>query len=218
MPVKKEGAEMSAFERKRLENMATNKAILTEISAAAKSMIPDKKPPPRSSAPRRKTVKREPVRGTRTSSRLAGLEADDEALKRKLAADMEKDATESKAKKVRVTQDLHLGDIVVQGKKWDSGVDGLKGLVRGAEPGVRTFTEADVKETTDQGLKDLRLRMGSLKLYEHWFPNGTSPCSAHFPAETESADWSACRNQDHAATSLLTGFSSFRGEAHSFCR
>lgn len=167
---------MSAFERKRLENMAANKAILTDISATAKKIIPEKKKPPPKTTPRtrtRETVKRAPARGTRMSSRLAGLEADDETLKHKLAADIEKDAAESKAKKVRVAQDLQLGDVVVEGKKWGSGLEGLKGLVRGAEPGVRTFTEEDVKETTDKGLKDLRVRMNSLNLYEHWLPNRT---------------------------------------------
>lgn len=181
MPVQ---PEMSAFERKRLQNMAANKAILTDISATAKKIMPEKKkPPPKSSTPKRttpkrktrETVKREPVRGTRTSSRLAGLEADDEALKRKLAADIERDAAESKAKKVRVAQDLHLGDVVVEGKKWGSGVDGLKGLVGGAEPGVRTFTDDDVRETTDKSLRDTRLRMASLNIYEHWLPNGAHP-------------------------------------------
>ena len=76
---------------------------------------------------------------------------------------------------MRVSGDLNLGDIVVEGKRWGSGIDGLKGIVRGAEPGVRTFTEEDVKETTDQNLKDLRLRMSGLKLYEHWVPNGMCP-------------------------------------------
>jgi hypothetical protein len=67
---------------------------------------------------------------------------------------------------------LNLGDIAVEGKKWSAGLDSLKGIVRGAEPGVRTFTEDDIKETTDKSLKELRLRMGRLKIYEHWLPNG----------------------------------------------
>ncbi|KJZ73394.1 WD repeat-containing protein [Hirsutella minnesotensis 3608] len=173
MPVKKEAAEMSAFERRRMENMAANKAILTDISVTAKKIIPEKKPVAKSSAPKRKreTVKREPARPTRMSSRLAGLEADTDDLKQKLAADIEKDAAEARPKRLRISSDLQLGDVAVEGKKYGSGVDGLKGLVRGAEPGVRTFTEEDVKETTDEGLKSLRQKMGSLKLYEHWLPN-----------------------------------------------
>lgn len=176
MPVKKEEG-MSAFERKRLENIAANRAILTDISTTAKKIIPDKKPP--KPAPRKKRhsepIKREPTRPTRTSSRLAGKDADSETLKRKFEVEAEHEAQNAKAKKMRVSGDLNLGDIVVEGKRWGSGIDGLKGIVRGAEPGVRTFTEEDVKETTDQNLKDLRLRMSGLKLYEHWVPNGMCP-------------------------------------------
>lgn len=165
---------MSAFERKRLENIAANRAILTDISTAAKKIIPDRKPT--KPAPRRKRnsepVKREPTRPTRTSSRLAGKDADSETLKRKLEVEAEHETQRAKEKKTRVSGDVRLGDIAVDGKRWGGGLDGLKGIVRGAEPGVRTFTEDHVAETTDQGLKDLRLRMGALKLYEHWAPNG----------------------------------------------
>jgi hypothetical protein len=176
MPVKKEPGEMSAFERKRLENIAANRAILTDISVTAKKIIPDKPKPTKSAAPKRKSrsepVKRETARPTRMSSRLAGIEADNEVLKRKLEVEAESQAEAAKAKKLRVAGDLNLGDIAVEGKKWSAGLDSLKGIVRGAEPGVRTFTEDDIKETTDKSLKELRLRMGRLKIYEHWLPNG----------------------------------------------
>ena len=82
---------------------------------------------------------------------------------------------EAKAKRLRISGDLNLGDIKVEGRKWDNGLDGLaglKGLVRGAQPGVRTFTEEDIEDTKDEGLKDLRLRMNGLKLYEKWAVNG----------------------------------------------
>ena len=177
MPVKKEGDDkISAFERKRLANIEANREVLTDISAAAKKVIPDK-PTPKPSKSRRlarksEPVKREPTRPTRTSSRLAGLQADDSTLKRKMEVEAEAQAELAKAKKMRVSDDLNLGDIVVEGKKWGSGIDGIKGLVRGAQPGVRTFTEDDVKETTDKELKGLRQRMSGLKLYEHWAPNG----------------------------------------------
>ncbi|PNY24678.1 DNA damage-binding protein cmr1 [Tolypocladium capitatum] len=173
MPVEKE-AEMSAFERKRIENIAANRAILTDISTTAKRIIPDKKPVAKSTPnrkPRAEPVKREPTRPTRASSRLAGLEADSEDLKRRMAIDIENDIAKSKTKRMRFNEDLALGDVVVEGGKWGRGMDGLKSIVRGAEPGIRTFTEEDVKETTDKSLKDLRLRMGALKLYEHWVPN-----------------------------------------------
>lgn len=180
MPIKKESdGKISAFERKRLANIEANREVLTDISATAKKVIPAKPAPkPTARRPARKSepVKREPTRPTRTSSRLAGLQADDGTLKRKMEVEAEAQAEVAKAKKMRVSDDLNLGDIVVEGKKWGSGIDGIKGLVRGAQPGVRTFTEDDVKETTDKELKGLRQRMSGLKLYEHWAPNGGLHC------------------------------------------
>ncbi|KAF4120932.1 WD40 repeat [Geosmithia morbida] len=175
--MKEEGDEnISAFERRRRANIAANREVLIDISAAAKKVIPDKKPStpkPKSSSSsrRREPVKREYTRPTRSSSRLAGLGAEDDTLKRKLEVEAESQAAEAKAKKMRVNGDLNLGDIAVDGKKWGSGLSGIKDLVRGAQPGVRTFTEDDVKETTDKDLKDLRSRMTDMKLYEHWAPN-----------------------------------------------
>lgn len=174
---------MSAFERKRLENIANNNAILKGISATADKIIPQPaapKPKPRTSttprAKREVKIREQPVRATRQSSRLAGLDADSDVLKRKYEVEAEVKAEEAKAKKLRVSGDLQLGDIKVEGRKWDNGLDGLAGLkglaVRGAQPGVRTFTEEDVKETTDKDLKNLRLRMSGLKLYEKWEVNG----------------------------------------------
>lgn len=61
MPVKKEET-ISAFERRRLENIAANNAILRDISTTAAKVIPLPKPEPakkRTAAPR---VKREPVK------------------------------------------------------------------------------------------------------------------------------------------------------------
>ncbi|KAK4160514.1 DNA damage-binding protein CMR1 [Cladorrhinum sp. PSN259] len=178
MPPKKE-AVISAFERKRLENIANNNAILSGISNTADKIIPRKASPAKqkSRAPARPRVKREPIQreapqATRRSGRLAGIDASDATLKRKLEVEAEAENEKAKAKKMRVSGDLNLGDITVEGRKWESGVDGLsllKGLsVRGAQPGVRTFTDEDVEATTDKGLKDLRLRMGGLKLYEKW--------------------------------------------------
>ena len=174
---------MSAFERKRLENIANNNAILSGISTTADKIIP--KPaapkPKRASAPRakREPIKREPLRATRQSSRLAGHDASSEVLKRKREVEEEAQVEQAKAKKMRVSGDLNLGDIQVEGRKWEGGLDGLTGLkgltVRGAQPGVRTFTDEDVDETADKGLKDLRLRMSGLKLYEKW------PVAGKFP-------------------------------------
>ncbi|CEI40027.1 DNA damage-binding protein cmr1 [Fusarium venenatum] len=173
MPPKRGGdAPMSEFERKRLANIEANKKVLNEVAVIAKRVAPT--PPKRTipSRPRTRTpIKREAAKPTRQSSRLAGIDADNDTLKRKLEVEAEVVAQEAKAKKLRVNGDLNLGDIYIEGKKWSAGADGIKGLFRGAQPGVRTFTEDDVKATTDKGLKELRERIGDLKLYEHWAPN-----------------------------------------------
>lgn len=90
---------------------------------------------------------------------------------------MEAEAYVDKArqKKARVAGELKLGDITVEGQRWDGG---LGGIFRGAQPGLRTFTEEDVKETTDKDLKELRIRMSGLKLYEKWAVNGKHHPSA----------------------------------------
>lgn len=167
---------MSAFERKRLENIAANKALLTDIAVHAKKVAPEPRPKPKSttSAPRRRSepVRREQPKRTRASSRLAGLDADNETLKRKYEVEAEVEAEKAKAKRMRNANDLQLGDIGVDGRKFDNTVDSFRGIFRGADPGVRTFTEEDVTETTDAGLKKLREKMSALELYEHWAPNG----------------------------------------------
>lgn len=174
MPTKKEET-ISAFERRRLENIAANNAILRELSTTAAKAIPLPKPEPakkRTAAPRvkREPVRRESVRATRQSSRLAGLDADDETLKRKAEVEAEADGEKARQKKMRVPGALNLGDIKVEGRKWDGELGAIFRV--GAQPGVRTFTEEDVKETTDKDLKELRIRMGGLKLYEKWAVNG----------------------------------------------
>jgi hypothetical protein len=175
-PLKKEKTEMSAFERKRLENIAANQAILKDLSTTAQKIAPLPAPRPKSSAPRKKTApaKRAEVRPTRTSSRLAGLEADSETLKRKAEVEYEFAKEQAVAKRQRVSGDLNFKDVVVDGKNYSKGENFLLGIMRGAQPNVRTFTEEDVKETTDEGLKALRKKMSGLELYEPWGPNGKS--------------------------------------------
>jgi len=176
---KKADAPMSAFERKRLENIAANKAILSDIAVHAKKVAPEplprtRAPRPASSAKKRKSepvTRIQPTR-TRASSRLAGLDADNETLKRKYEVAAEEEAEKAKAKRMRNADDLQLGDIGVDGRKFDNTVDSFRGIFRGADPGFRTFTVEDVKETTDAGLKKLREKMSALEIYEHWAPNG----------------------------------------------
>jgi hypothetical protein len=172
--VKMEKTEMSAFERKRLENIAANQAIIKDLSTTAEKMAPKSAPKPKKTATTRtKTtpIKREAPVATRTSSRLAGVQADSETAKRKAEVEYEFEKEQAKAKKHRVTGDLNFSDIVVDGKKFNKDESFLSGIMRGAQPYVRTFDEEDVKETNDEGLKALREKMSGLELYEGYEPN-----------------------------------------------
>lgn len=169
--VKPEKTGISAFERKRLENIAANQALLKDLSTTANKVIP--KPPPKPAAAPKKRRReapapRESTRPTRTSSRLAGIEADDEVARRKAEENAEVAREETKAKRTRISGDLNLSDVAVGGK----GLSDLTGIVRGAQPYERTFNEEDIQETTDVDLKSLREKMSGLKLYENWLPNG----------------------------------------------
>lgn len=149
--------------------------MLKDLSTTAQKIIPKSTPKPVGAprGPRKKTVpvKREAPRPSRTSSRLAGIEADSETAKRKAEVEAEFVAEQSKAKKLRVSGNLNLSDVVSEGKNWDKGNDFLSGIMRGATPYQRTFTEDDIKETTDKGLKTLRERMSGLELYDGYEPN-----------------------------------------------
>lgn len=171
-PVKKEKAEISDFERKRLENIAANQAILKDLSSTAERIVPKPVAKPKKSAPRKRAavVKKEEPRPTRTSSRLAGVEADSETAKRKAEVEHEFAKEQAKAKRQRVAGDLNFSDIVVDGKFSKDG-NFLSGIMRGAMPNVRTFTEDDIKETTDEGLKALREKMSGLEIYQGYEPN-----------------------------------------------
>jgi hypothetical protein len=174
-PVKKVKPEMSAFERKRLENIASNQAVLKDLSNDAAKIIPQPKQAgrPKSSAPRKKPVpvKKDVPRPTRTSSRIAGVEADSETAKRKAEVEEEWAKVTAKAKRQRVSGDINFNDVVVDGKKFQKGEDFLSGVMRGAVPNLRTFDEDDIKETTDEELKALRQKMSGLELYEGYEPN-----------------------------------------------
>jgi hypothetical protein len=169
-------SKMSAFERKRLENIAANQAIMKDLSTTAKKIIPKTAAPkpPRSKTPRKREppVKREATRPTRTSSRIAGLEADGEGAKRKFEEEFQFAQDDAKAKKMRVAGDLNLSDIAVEGKKWTNDDNFLSSIMRGAQPYERTFDDSDIKTTTDQELKSLREKMSGLELYKTWEPNG----------------------------------------------
>ncbi|KAK2059491.1 WD domain-containing protein [Colletotrichum caudatum] len=190
MPIKnKEEPEeaISAFERMRRENIARNQSILKDLAHASNKMMPAKpKPAPK---PRSAPVKREapatPTGPVRRSARVAGLDADNETLKRKYEVEIEDQAAKEKAKKKRVGGTLSLGDIAVEGKKFNKGIDGLGSLLpRGAQPGVPTFTDEDIENTSDKDLKDLRRKMGKLDLYDKWIPNDIKICPQRIYAST----------------------------------
>lgn len=175
---------MSTFEQRRLQNIADNNALLKGISNTAAKIArpapaPKPRAPPRTRKPateRRVLPKREPAVATRASSRLKGETPD----KKREADDSAPAAlfqTERPAKKTRVNDDLNLGEILVEGRKFakDAGaITGLFSLPRqGAEPGVRTFDDDDITQTTDKELRALREQMGNLELYSKWAVNGT---------------------------------------------
>jgi hypothetical protein len=211
----KEKPAVSAFERKRLENIASNQAILKDLSTSAQKIIPKPTPKPKATAQRKRTtpVKKEPPRPTRTSSRLAGVEADSETLKRKAEVEEEFAKDVAKAKRQRVSGDINLSDVVAEGKKWSKGSDFLSGVMRGAVPNQRTFTEDDIKETTDEGLKSLREKMSGLELYEGYEPNRELPelCLSRFLLTNFS------RDQDHTGASLCYRISSNGRQTSGFC-
>lgn len=174
MPPKK---GTSLFEQRRLQNIAANQEILKDISKTAVKIA---KPAPVPKAPRvkrapvekRERPKREAAIATRASSRLKG----EDPVKREAEDDIPVSLlpAERPAKKLRVSDDLSLSDVMVDGRKFAADISALSGLLprRGAEPGVRTFDEDDIRQTSDKDLKRLREDMNGLTLYDKWAVNG----------------------------------------------
>lgn len=177
---------ISVFEQRRLQNIAANQELLQDISKTAVKIA---KPAPALKTPRvkrapvekRERPKREAAVATRASSRLKGedpvkREAEDEQVPGRLLP------AERPAKKIRVSDDLDLSDVMVDGRKFATDTTALAGLLpkRGADPGVRTFDEDDIRQTTDKDLKNLREQMNGLALYDKWAVNGKPDSIAHF--------------------------------------
>lgn len=207
-PIKKEKKEVSEFERKRLANIQANQAELKKLSKTADKVQPAPAPRPKpktTSAPRKRAapVIKTEARPTRTSSRLAGVEADSETAKRKAEVEYEYEQLQRAAKKMRRSEDLKYSDMLVEGKKYNKGEEFLSGIMKGAHPYVRTFTEDDIKETTDEGLKALREKMSGLELYEGYEPNRRC-----IPRHDGSL-LTLLRNKNYPGTSLLPRLSSF---------
>jgi hypothetical protein len=176
----KQKQELSEYEQQRQANIAERDALLKKLSIDAQAAGLGTKARPghsKSSLIKKKTpakkIKEEAV-PRRTSSRIAGLEADSEVAKRKADEEHEAVREAARIKRQRVSGDLNLNDIIVAGKELDQNVfaDVLR---RGAQPYERTFGEDEVKATSDKELKALREKMSSLELYEEWEPNGGLP-------------------------------------------
>jgi|SRR5579862_5725426 len=173
--------ELNEYELQRQENIAKNQALLRklQLNAAKQGLGISSKPAsarPKSSssknhkkkAPTQKIINENVPR--RTSSRLAGLTADSEVAKRKAEEEYAAMQDVEKAKRQRVSGALDLTDIVVAGKQWDRSENFLVDVSRGKRF-ERTFTERDVRETSDAELRDLREKMSGLRLYEGFEPN-----------------------------------------------
>jgi hypothetical protein len=172
-------AEVTDYERKRQETIAKNQALLRSLAldAAEAGLAPSRSKKSAStstsSKPKKKPapkVKQEEG-PRRTSSRLKGIVADSEVAKRKAEDESEAFRAAERVKRMRVSGDLNVGDILVSGKSWD----GTGNFLRGVGPAVpyeRTFDvdAVDVK-TGSKELKELRERMSSLELWEGVSPN-----------------------------------------------
>lgn len=169
-------AGVSLFEQRRQANIKENQAKLQEVSnSTVKISKPTPKPvkprKPRTPVERRVAPKREAAVATRSSSRLKG----EGPIKRENEDDIPAALMPDRpAKKSRIAEDLNLDKIMVEGRKFADDMSAFGHLLpkRGAEPGVRTFDDNDIRETSDKDLKSLRESMNSLDLYDKWAVNG----------------------------------------------
>ena len=173
--------ELSEYEQQRQANIAERDALLKKLAldSASAGFTKATKATSTTSKPHKKRgpVKRakEEVLPRRTSSRLAGIEADSEKAKRKAEEEYEAVQEAARVKRQRVSGDLNLKDIVVAGKEWDKSENFFVDVVsRGAEPYERTFGETEVRETSDKELRAMREKMSGLGLYEGFEPNSES--------------------------------------------
>lgn len=181
MPPRKTAAntEASDFEKQRLANIAERDALLKKLTQEAQQAGLYSKPPStannakgrpkKKQQPAARVKKEAEVVPRRTSSRLAGIQADSEVAKRKADEEYEQAKEIDRIKRQRRTDDLALGDITVNGEL--NGLFGTDALLKGvAKPYERTFDMDDVKETSDKDLRALRERMSSLQLWDAWEP------------------------------------------------
>ena len=171
--------ELSEYEEQRKANIAERDALLRKLALnAAEAGIAPKPAKSSSNGHRSQKKKAQPKKvkerivPRRTSSRIAGLEADSEKAKRKAEEEYEVAQEAARLKRQRVSGDLKLDDIVVAGQEWSKSERFFGDVVRrGAKPYERTFGDTEVKETSDKELRALRERISSLELYDGFEPN-----------------------------------------------
>ncbi|KAK4940161.1 hypothetical protein LTR10_019696 [Elasticomyces elasticus] len=168
-------AEPSEFEKQRLANIAERDALLRKLTQEAqqaglytKPAIPAAQHGQKRAAKRKeppaKRIKKEDIVPRRTSSRLAGIQADSEVAQQKAEEEYVKAKEVERERRQRVTEDLKFS--------YGTALIGTDILLKGvAKPYERTFDESDISGTTDKDLKDLRQRMSSLELWDQWEPN-----------------------------------------------
>ncbi|KAI0449931.1 WD40-repeat-containing domain protein [Xylaria acuta] len=165
--------KLSAFEARRRENVANNAKLLKDTADLGAKMRKAAAPPPRPAAPRKRKAAEPAVRTrvmpVRQSARLAGASANPKDMLVKLE-DVPVELKDREPKRVRTNGDLQLSNLQVEGKRWSS-TEALASFVQGAQPGVRTFTDDDINETTDEKLKSLRQDLNDLTLFAGWQPN-----------------------------------------------
>lgn len=175
-PVKK-SKEVSDYEQARQEKIAKNQALLQQLQLDAQQAGVGVKSKPKPSANTGQKRKRAAAPKTkehdgprRTSSRLQGIVADSEVARQKEEADTQAFQEQQKAKRQRMSDDIELHSAIVNGSNWNRAGNWLS-TVGPANPGERTFTAQDIKETSDKELKELRQRMSNLELWEGAEPN-----------------------------------------------
>ncbi|CAJ2508495.1 Uu.00g135210.m01.CDS01 [Anthostomella pinea] len=172
--------ELSAFEARRRANVASNAKLLKDTAEVAANMRRAAAPAPRPAAATTTPRKRKatepsprtrvmPTRQTRQSARLSGADSESNGTPTKLE-DIPLELRPRESKRARTAGDLVLSDLQIEGQRYSS-TGALANFVQGAQPGVRTFTEDDVKDSSDEQLKTLRKGMDELSLYAGWQPN-----------------------------------------------
>ena len=175
---------LTAFERRRAENAKANNEILNSISKTSAKVFATKPATKSTTSTRPKRVRSEPAKRespipTRRSARVAGIDSTAAHTKRELGDDNalryglgESAEQAHKAKKLRVSGDLSLSDMQVDGR-WSA--PSLRGLGIGApvkvpvQPGVRTFVagdNGDGEADVNKEIQALRTELAALQLYD----------------------------------------------------